>query len=992
VTGCSHTFDTGCGCGCGSPAACGCGRCRGQRDEAANRPGLASLAVGRSTYPAAFDRMRQRLSAAELPALRGLTARRTDPPLDPAVALLDAWASVGHVLDFYNERLANENYLRTCRHRGSAVELGRLVGYSPRPGVSADGYLAFTLDDLDPEATLLVPSGTRAYTQPGPGETMQAFETSEPLEGRPRWSSMRPRLNAPQLVGEGTLVLYFAGTATGIRQGDRLLISGPLGDQLRTAAKVEAQTEEKRTRVELDRDPEPPTPRAPVTLDTQVLKALLKQPTVSRLTKERIRLDPEVIFEQDSYAAYGLLASAYPELHGVLGAALGGTAHAEPTGEVVVRALRVRAALHGHNAPLFPVLDPESQVVTGYREWKATGAGPIPGNPEVDDDPQTPLGESEIALDAMYDGILEGSWVALVPPASSDPRSGGVFNVTSVRITTRTGFRMPARVTVLELDGFKRNEDEDAAVDRTTVVYAQSEVLELAEVPVRTGVCAGPIELDGYYPGLQPGRRVIVTGERSDLLPEETTPEETTPEETTADARPAVSGVTGTELVTISSVRHTRSQPASPEVTPDTQPDVPSTWDTVHTVLEFAEPQLQYCYRRASVRILGNIAHASHGESRAEVLGSGDASRPLQTFSLKQGPLTYIPADSPRGTSSTLEVRVEDLRWREGENPASIASGERSYVVLTDDDGATRVKFGLGARLPTGADNVRAFYRSGLGVAGNARASQISVLASRPNGVTGVTNPLAATGGVDRDDLDGIRQRVPVGLTALDRLVSATDLEDFARAFVGIGKARVTPMGTSTHHSLIVAAVDDAPLSPESALLANLRSALMLSGDLEPQAGDRMQTRGRPSVTIEISIRRALLLGIRARIGTLPDHLWESVHSRLRAALFAAFGFRSREIGQSPSPGEAMAVMQGVRGVAWVHLLAFGTIDAGEPGNPRPTAEVAAAAQQLLADAEVGALPPPPAVDVAADQIAYLSPEADGTLLLEQALDQEVSA
>ncbi|MGY1690598.1 hypothetical protein [Geodermatophilus sp. SYSU D01105] len=958
--------------------------------------------------------MRQRLSAADLPALRALTARRPDPPLDPALALLDAWACLGHVLGFYGDRLVNEHYLRTCLHRRSAVELGRLVGYAARPGVAADVHLAFTLDDLDPEAELEVPAGTRAYSQPGPGETMQPFETVERLTGRPRWSLMHPRRTAPQRVGADTLTLHLKGTATGLRTGDTLLVEVGEVCAHHTVATVEALFEEDRTRVVLEQRPEPGPAREPVTVGTGLLQALLRQPASTVGDPAQLEPDLGQLFRPDSYAAYGMVAGAHPQLGRLLSVALGGTAHADPTNAVKVYAMRVKAALHGHNAQLIPLMDTETRLVKEYLEWKDDGSGATVGGEGIPSWPADSVpsegAEKQIALDSIYDAILPGSWVVITPPAKGE-ETASFHKVAGVGTVTRTAFNLPARVTLLTLETAWRDkvdgEGQDGEgegegqppphvgpVHRRTVVHAQSERLELADVPITEDVCAGELELDGYYPGLRPGRRVIVTGERTDLLPHEESEE---PGEQGTE-RQEVTGVLGTELVMISSVQHKADGPAPRgEGDGDGEAAVEAqaaTRDTVHTVLGFAEP-LRYCYRRETVRVLGNVAHATHGESRAEVLGGGDATPPLQAFPLRQGPLTHLPAPTMTGTAASLEVRVNDLRWHEASNAAAVAPGERAYVLQTDEDGTTRVVFGLGARLPTGSDNVRASYRGGLGVEGNARAGQISVLASRPNGVTAVTNPLPAGGGAGPDDVDSIRQRVPVGLTALDRLVSATDLEDFARAFAGIGKARVAtvPGPPTTRYTLTVAAVDDAPLRIDSALLENLCRALSRFGDLqerleEPAESEQpkekvLHTLGWPDATVTIRIRTALLLGIRARIRTLADHPWETVHPRLRNALLRTFGFRAREIGQVPHPGEAMAVMQGVRGVAWVDLVAFGTIETGPPDAPRSPAEVAQAAANLLGGPGGPGLPE--LATVGEDQIAYLSPDAPGTLLLELA-------
>jgi hypothetical protein len=96
-------------------------------------------------------------------ALRGLTTRNAN---DPSIALLDGWATVGDILTFYQERIANEGYLRTATERRSVLELARLVGYKLRPGVSATAYLAYLLDEKATEP-VEIPVGARSQSIPG---------------------------------------------------------------------------------------------------------------------------------------------------------------------------------------------------------------------------------------------------------------------------------------------------------------------------------------------------------------------------------------------------------------------------------------------------------------------------------------------------------------------------------------------------------------------------------------------------------------------------------------------------------------------------------------------------------------------------------------------------------------------------------------------------------------------------------------------------------
>ena len=178
--------------------ACTCGCCEGVLASTpaptANRPGLPALAYRVGTHSSVLASMLAALSRPEFPALGPL---RTRVPADPSIALLDAWATVADVLTFYQERIANEGYLRTATERRSILELGRLVGYALRPGVSASVFLSYTLDD---GARVEIPQGARTQTIPGPGELPQPFETSEPLAARAEWNDLEPRRTRPQRI------------------------------------------------------------------------------------------------------------------------------------------------------------------------------------------------------------------------------------------------------------------------------------------------------------------------------------------------------------------------------------------------------------------------------------------------------------------------------------------------------------------------------------------------------------------------------------------------------------------------------------------------------------------------------------------------------------------------------------------------------------------------------------------------------------------------
>lgn len=217
----------------------------------ANRPGLNALGYRVGTHATFLETMLARLSTHYLEIaldendehgkqkttrVYPLQRLKTRLREDPAIALLDAWATVADVLTFYQERIANEGYLRTATERRSIIELARLVGYKLRPGVASSVYLAYTLMlDENSKDEVVIPNGARSQSVPGPGELPQSFETTEDLKARAKWNNLKPRMTQPQteasITGDsnGSRV-YVKGINSNLTPNDPLLID--FGDGL----------------------------------------------------------------------------------------------------------------------------------------------------------------------------------------------------------------------------------------------------------------------------------------------------------------------------------------------------------------------------------------------------------------------------------------------------------------------------------------------------------------------------------------------------------------------------------------------------------------------------------------------------------------------------------------------------------------------------------------------------------------------------------------
>jgi len=1069
--------------------------------DIASRPGLDALSYRVGTHSSFLETMKAGLSSE---ALSKLTTRDGS---DPAIAWLDAWAVVADVLTFYQERIANEGFLRTATERRSVLELARLVGYEPRPGVAASTHLAFTVEEkaksplapaaapsteaTEDEPEVVIPAGSRAQSVPGPGELPQPFETSEDLTARAAWNQLQVRLTRPQLPEEVLQagVLYFEGIATQLKPNDPLLIRTVVGSKpgLYRALTVEPDAQAQRTRVTFEpwirssalveiarraadedragfplesamarrvlsvleplradssgadlralaRDEILPklreehrlaiegnftrlepwiddiisdlesaagisesttadaavaamvtgssaspdvveTTSSSVALDDSVLAKLAQSPAKRLANSLHLRRDLDKTLAPDSDISARLLLAARPELRKVLYRAWRGQPpSAKPTLEVW--ALRLRASPFGHNAP--PPLD----LIR------------IPG----DDTEDWPLCEraKTIFLESSYPQMLPGSWVAMErpgrpdwqnPPSPEPERLLVVTSVEGVAELSRSAYGLTGKSTrlvledpwLLEDDG-EVSSEETFDVIRGTAVYAHSERLVLAEMPIPEPVCGGELELAGLYDGLEAGRWLIVSGERSDVLTSPANGEK-------------IPGIPAAELVMVAEVRQGVQEISLQEIsfqetwaagafnneTEDPQREA-RPGEQTHTTVVLAEP-LAYCYERSTIKVWGNVAPATHGETREEVLGSGRASEPWQRFSLKQSPLTYVSARTPSGVESTLRVRVNDVLWDRRGSLFGLKPTDHVYTTQRDNEEVTTVVFGdgkRGARLPTGSENVRSVYRVGIGKPGNLDARRITQLVTRPLGVKDVVNPLPATGGADPESRDQARRNAPLAVMALDRLVSVQDYADFARTFAGIGRASAARLsdGRVQLVQVTIAGEDDIPIREDSELFANLLAALRRFG--EPRQALRLRLRDRTFLALEVSV------------GISPAHLWEAVEPKIRAALLRAFGFQHRNLAQDALLSEVYRVIQGVRGVELVDVDVFGRTDPESPtggidrGNQPKDAtgkvrvDLPAARLRALRDR----------IDAKGDlqpaQLLYLSSEVSDTLVLKE--------
>jgi hypothetical protein len=971
--------------------SCGCCKKPKQRTPAdlANSPGLRALKYRVGTHSQFKADMLEAIS--RTPQLGRLTTREDD---DLAIALIDSWAIVADVLTFYQERIANEGYLRTATERLSVLQLAREIGYELNPGVAASASLAFTVEDaLGAPKQSIVDAGTKVMSVPGQNEKLQTFETVEKIVAKAEWNDLRPQLTKTQVPLQSDCTeLYLKGVATRLAQGDGVLL---LEDG------AETQNANDRQWAFLVLQEVTPYP----------VKGYTYVKAQKPCTSKKASLEPK--FSK-------------------------------------VYAFRQRAAFFGYNAPDWRAMPDSvkyaydysgtSRNYTGKRdEWPNFASIALPAST---------LGQSEsddpcIRLDAVYPKIVEGSWVIIAGLARKVKQTniagpdGSVlksddyeatlaanyfvqlYNVVMVEDSSATNFALSTKATALQLDVdnclFDLPPDSPPVsprfMRRDAVIFAVSESLDLAELDVTDPVYGDQIVLNKKVAGLQKGQQLIVSGKRMRI-------EVVSDEDLKFDLGNAKQGdilyvleppflqelgsVTwhllsqnGAEVKIIdSSMRvnqtklrekgkiefsnkkqrylesrryylESRHQKRALEVLkmrpkidaagciswqvrtmgPDGKyldetvttcsanlkllpsdkadeqvsevvfiGDTPVEEETTTVPLEVPPSKayaLQNVYDRPTVHIYANAALATHGETVNETLGSGDGSQINQQFLLKKPPLTYVSASTAGGAKSTLKVYVNDVQWDEASSLYGLDPNDENYAVRIEDNGATSVNFGDGktaSRLPSGVENIRATYRSGIGFEGNFAAAKLKLLSKKPFGIRGVINPVAASGGAPPEKMEDARVNAPSSVLTLKRIVSVKDYEDFARTFAGIGKARASSFWTGTEYiiNITVASADAKQVDPTSDLYLNLLDAV----------------NGARAIGYKVNIENFIpvYFSLNLEVYTDPHYQPELVKAAVVAALQDAFSFQSRAFGQVATKSDVYAIVQGIPGVVYAEI------------------------------------------------------------------------
>ncbi len=310
-----------------------------------------------------------------------------------------------------------------------------------------------------------------------------------------------------------------------------------------------------------------------------------------------------------------------------------------------------------------------------------------------------------------------------------------------------------------------------------------------------------------------------------------------------------------------------------------------------------------------TLAILANVVAAGHGETKpVKLLGSGNGAINRQRFLLEVADVSFVADPAmPTGVRADLEITVAGESWQQQASLRDSGPADSHYQVRQSEDGTLWIEFGdgrHGRRLPTGSNNVSVRYRQGSGAAGNLAAGLLQKPVHPDPLLASVRQPMAASGGGERESADALRDNAAKALLALERAVSLSDFAALAQGNAGVAQAAAFagPTGLGQREQVEVVVVPAGGGSFTSALADSLQ--------------DFLGAHTMPGVQVAVAPFEPVEVGLKITVRIRPEaFVAEQVADAVAAALLAALSLERRRLGQALHRGEIFGLVDAVEGV-----------------------------------------------------------------------------
>ena len=165
-----------------------------------------------------------------------------------------------------------------------------------------------------------------------------------------------------------------------------------------------------------------------------------------------------------------------------------------------------------------------------------------------------------------------------------------------------------------------------------------------------------------------------------------------------------------------------------------------------------------------------------------------------------------------------LETGPSKDKWTARRDLLSSSENARDFVVETETDGTSQLRFGDGTNglRPVSGTVFTALYRIGNGTRGNVGADSIAHISTTVTaGIDHVRNPMAAVGGTDLESVEDVRRFAPVAFRTQERAVTTDDYAAKTELHPQVQQAAATFRWTGSWRTVFVTVDPFASKNPD---------------------------------------------------------------------------------------------------------------------------------------------------------------------------------
>ena len=223
-----------------------------------------------------------------------------------------------------------------------------------------------------------------------------------------------------------------------------------------------------------------------------------------------------------------------------------------------------------------------------------------------------------------------------------------------------------------------------------------------------------------------------------------------------------------------------------------------------------------------------------------------------------RSPLHYNPY-----IEDTMEVTVAGVPWVEVDNFLDSNGNSEHFRLEVDSEGIPTVIFGdnTNGKIPPAGDTIVYIYKVGGGAQGNVSPGTITILDTTFTDTGGnpvsliVNNVSASQGGVDREDIETSKIRIPKSIGAKEVTIDYQDFEAVITSVAGVSRVRILTVNDNPYieeNTVLAVVLPETTDTLTQALENQIKTALVNN---PPPLTQRLILTAPQLVTIPIEVR-----------------------------------------------------------------------------------------------------------------------------------------